>query len=328
MAKETNAYLSKGEAYDPHAIHSGIFRQFGISLKRVQQTLSFICQTQTEDSQQQRNSRLTDLAFLNQHFDFYSWRPDLDQVAQYANKKPLLQNLPGEKILLTKYYVKKASAGRSANPARPHAMYAIPFDEAPLNLEQADAKRDQITRYRYTKAQVLEGVLERNNLAEPLIYLSRSNLEDSLMQGTLKAELDDGESLFFNVHRNNGYAYDRNISKELQKRYWYFKQVPGVMGYGKDAEYKIKIQPLVTLAGDLKLLGLGKLILLSSNNTHRMAILADTGGAFENNAYQLDYLAGYYFGWRDYHAQWRSQPDYYQANIMLLKPSPRGETHE
>jgi hypothetical protein len=139
------------------------------------------------------------------------------------------------------------------------------------------------------------------------------------MQGTIRAELGNNEARFYNVHRNNGYPYDRNIPKEAQKRYWYFKEVPGVMGYGKDANHKIRIEPSVTVAGDLQLLGLGKLIMLSNNNTHRLTILADTGGAFENNAYQLDLLAGFYTGWRDYLQQWQGQPDYYQARVLILK---------
>ncbi|MGK0270659.1 MAG: hypothetical protein ACI88H_001306, partial [Cocleimonas sp.] len=30
-------------------------------------------------------------------------------------------------------------------------------------------------------------------------------------------------SQFYNVHRNNGVGYQRNLKKEQQGRYWYFK---------------------------------------------------------------------------------------------------------
>ncbi|MGK0270644.1 MAG: hypothetical protein ACI88H_001291, partial [Cocleimonas sp.] len=43
----------------------------------------------------------------------------------------------------------------------------------------------------------------------------------------------------------------------------FYKKTDSVMGYGKDASYKIPIHPLVTVAGDLAHLGLGKLIMLT-----------------------------------------------------------------
>ena len=327
VATGTSAYLSLGSSYDPHAIHAGIFKDMGISLYRVKKTLDFICQTSLEDAQAERPSRLQDLAFLNKHFDSIRWRPDHKQAEQIQQQKTLLKNLPDDQILLTKYYIKQAQGSATATSERPYALYALPHDEEALNLDEAKKKKATLTRFQYTKQQVLQGALDKQKLAMPLVYLSREDLEDSLMQGTVRVNIKSAtgtRKAFFNVHRNNDYRYDRNLKKEDQKRYWYFKEMRGVMGYGKDANHKILIKPQVTVAGDMALLGLGKLLLLSHSSSngdkkHRLVILADTGGAFENNAYQLDLLSGYYKGWSDYHKAWKHVPDYSEARVLILK---------
>lgn len=320
VAAGTLDYLNKGSRYDALANHSGISERFGGNLDRVKRTLSFICLINQQDKRSGRSSRLHDINFINQHFDVVRWLPNKQQAAKFADNKPLLQRIPQHKLLLTKYYIKKAKGSSKPTPQTPYALYEVPYDEQALTLEQADAKRADIVRYRFNKQQVLTGVLDRQQLAKPMIWLSRNDLEDTLMQGTVMIEGDDNEPLsFYNVHRNNGIVYDRNLKKEQQGRYWYFKQTKSVLGYGKDASYKIPIKPLVTVAGDLKFLGLGKLIMLSHNGEHRLTVLADTGGAFANNQYQLDYLGGYFYGWKDYINTYRHFPDYVEARILLLK---------
>lgn len=318
VAKGTLDYLAKGEKYDPKVIKAGVLSQLGYQLPRIKKTLDFVCQTQRQDTLAGRKSRLTDPTFISKHFEMIRWKPDKNQSAKFADKKPLLQNIPDDKILLTKYYIKLAQGSKQKTAQTPHALYSIPVDEQGLTLEQADAKKDSIIRYRFTKQQVLTGILDKKNWATPLLWLSRDDLEDTLMQGTVKVDTAS-KSRFFNVHRNNGIGYKRSLKKQQQKRYWYFKETHGPLGYGKDANYKIPIHPFVTVAGDIKHLGLGKLMLLSHNNEHRLAVLADTGGAFENNQYQLDYLGGYFKNWQDYIATYRTFPDYFEARILILR---------
>ena len=315
------AYLNKGEKYDAKVIHGGKLSQPSITLTRVKETLAFICQVVAEDKAQERESRLADAAFIAQHFTSIRWRPNKEQAAPFAHKKPLLQKIPDDKILLTKYYIKKAKGSPIKTAETPHALYAIPHDEQDLSLEEAEEKKSTLTRFHYTKQQVLSGILQRKKLAKPLIWLSRDDLEDTLMQGTVKIETsNDSSQRYFNVHRNNGIGYQRNVKKQQQQRYWYFKQTSSVMGYGKDAHYKIPIHPLVTVAGDLEFFGLGKLILLTHQGQSRLTVLADTGGAFADNQYQLDYLGGYFFNWQDYIKTYRHFPDYFEARLLLLKP--------
>jgi hypothetical protein len=318
VAKGTENYLSKGKKYDPMAIKAGVLSRFGVDLAQVKATLRFVCQVQQADAKAGRKSGLADPAFIREHFKMIRWRPDKQQSAQFEKDKPLLKNIPDDQILLTKYYIKLAQGSNIKSPYMPHALYSLPFDEQGLSLEQADAKKDSIVRYRFTKQQVLTGVLDKNKWAEPLLWLSRDDLEDTLMQGTVKIDTFDG-ARFFNVHRNNGIGYKRGLKKREQKRYWYFKETQGPLGYGKDAGYKIPIHSMVTVAGDLNHWGLGKLVMLTYKGEHRLAVLADTGGAFENNHYQLDYLGGYFKDWADYVNTYRTFPDYFEARFLILQ---------
>ncbi|MFO7553444.1 MAG: MltA domain-containing protein [Haliea sp.] len=329
VAAATADYLGRGNAYDPAAIHGGTTPLLQTAPQRIRETLDFVCEVQRQDQARGQRSRLTDPDFIQQHFELLRWHPDQAKAASLAAGKPLLQRLPADQLLLTKYYVRVAAGSARQSAATPHALYGLPFDEADLALAAADARADSITRYRYGKQRVV--ALETNPatanrmaaLAPPLIWLSRADLEGALLQGTAVVEDQRGQRRYFNVHRNNGVAYDRSRKPEAQDRYWYFKEVPGVLGYGKDADYKIPVKPLVTVAGDIFQLGLGRLVLLRAEEagqpTFRLTVLADTGGAFHDNLYQLDWLSGYYRGWDDYHAANRHISDYAEAWLLLKR---------
>lgn len=330
VAEETHRYLSQGHAYDPATIHGGTTPWLNTPAERIKDTLTFICEVVAQDAQAGRSSRLTDPEFIQQHFEIIRWSPDQQRAQQLSEGKPLLQRLPADRLLLTKYYVRLTDGQTAPSAATPHALYGLPHDEAQLSLEQADARRDQITRYRYGKQAIVametspQPPTRLSDLAPPLIWLSRDDLEGALLQGTAVVDEPGGQRRYFNVHRNNGIAYDRTRRPEEQERYWYFKEVPGVLGYGKDADYKIPIRPKVTVAGDIFQLGLGRLILLRTQEhgepVFRLTLLADTGGAFHDNLYQLDWLSGYYRDWDDYHRHNRHIGDYAEAWLLLKKP--------
>ncbi|WP_151669978.1 MltA domain-containing protein [Nitrincola schmidtii] len=328
VAQQTHHYLSQGHAYDPATIHGGTTPWLKTPPERIKETLTFICDVVNEDQQAGRVSRLTNPDFITQHFELVRWSPDQQRANQLSEGKPLLQRLPADRLLLTKYYVRLTDGQPQQTQQTPHALYGLPFDEAHLTLAEADAKRDEITRYRYGKQAIVakETSSESSymlNLAPSLIWLSRSDLEGALLQGTAVVDEPNGQRRYFNVHRNNGIAYDRTIRPEQQERYWYFKEVPGVLGYGKDADYKIPIKPQVTVAGDIFQLGLGRLILLRTEEhgqpVFRLTVMADTGGAFHDNLYQLDWLSGYYRDWDDYHSNNRHIGDYAEAWLLLKR---------
>lgn len=323
VASETLAYLNKGQTYDPAAIHGGTVTGVKTELQRVKTTLQYICQIQRADAAKGQPSRLTDPAFIQRHFELVRWLPDQHGAARLSKNKPLLQNLPNDRILKTKYFVKIADARPNKSPSHPQALYGLPFDEQGLSVEQALAKREQLLRFQLGKQQIVQGALDSKPAKAPaLVWLSREDLEGALLQGT--AVVPNGSSYrYFNVHRGNEIPYDRTIKPEQQQRYWYFKEVSSVLGYGKDADYKIPIKPQVTVAGDIAQLGLGKLFLLNTNEhgkpVWRLTVLADTGGAFANNLYQLDWLSGYYRGWPDYYADNKHRGDYSEAYLLLKK---------
>ena len=310
-AKNTLDYLSKGASYDPVVIHEGKVAK--IPLAKIKATLQFICTHQDQLSQPE---------FIKKHFNFVRWYPDMMEVKTLASHKPLLKNLPKDKILMTKYYVHLAKASIKKQGERIYPLYGLPQDEQQLSLEQAEAQ-PQLTRFKYGKQAILKGALE--NKVPVLAYLSRDDLEAALLQGTVVADFGPGiGKKIFNVHRCNNIPYDKRKGPYQQERYWYFKQVDGIKGYGKDADHKITVNPEVTFAADLNQLGLGKLLFIQYTNNSgslisRVGVLADTGGAFANNLYQVDYLAGSYSGKTNYLKATRHLPDYVQAYFMILK---------
>jgi len=324
VADETLKYLNKGQHYDPAAIHGGKLAGISTDLQRVKDTLAFLCTVSQQDKAAGRPSRLSDPVFIQNEFEFVRWYPDRAAATKVAKDKPLLQKLPADQILQTKYYVRIADGKNAKSPSHPQALYGLPYDEAKLKLEDADKLGNKITRFQFGKQDILKGALEQKPLKAPaLIWLSREDLEGALLQGTAVIPADNKGYRYFNVHRSNGIPYNRLLTPEQQQRYWYFKEVKSVLGYGKDADYKIPIAPKVTVAGDIVNLGLGKLILLATPERgtvhYRLTVLADTGGAFANNQFQLDWLSGYYRDFADYHQDNKHRGDYSQVWVLLKK---------
>lgn len=336
VAKNTENYLNNNPE-DSFAVHGGTGVTKNLTLYRVKKTLSFICKINREDSKSNQPSRLSQADFLTKNFNFYRWSPDKKTATDIANKSTnevksrMLNNIPNQEIFLTKYYTKLLDGSSVQTKKYNQALYAIPFDEQALTLVEAEQKSSELNRYKFTRQQVISGALVKNNLANPLIWLSEEALHDVLLQGTGVLKVD-GTIRYFNVHRNNGIAYNYSIGKREQARYWYFIETPEIMGYGHNQQSKIAIKPQVTFAGNVADLGLGKLIMVSylvknadvntnkkTTRVSRLGVLADQGGAFDNNLFQLDLLVDSYRGWQDYHQANKHLPDYAQAWIVLLK---------
>ena len=318
VAQNTKRYIELFPE-DKFAVHSGEVIK-DINLSRVVKTLDFLCQS-TEKTKLTRE-------YLLQHFDFYRWFPDKKQANLLADnsnnavKKRLLNSIPEQQIFITKYYTKLLNASDKKTAKFNQALYALPADEQDMSLEEAEINKQNLTRFRLTRQQIINGALLNNNLAQPLIWLSEEALHDVLLQGTGVVEIN-GTRRYFNVHRNNGIAYDYTLGKREQARYWYFAEVPSTLGYGQTLSDKISIKPNVTFAGNVKQLGLGKLFLINyqvdGKPVNNMGVLADQGGAFDNNLFQLDFLKGSYYGWKDYYQANKHLPDYANTWLMLIK---------
>jgi len=326
VAEQTKHYLTEFSA-DKFAVHAGKVFDDSVTLDRVAQTLAFICKTYREDVRAQRQSRLHDKAFLINNFAFYRWTPDIATARKIAikstnaRKTSMLNTIPNEQIFLTKYYTKLLTASDVKTTVYNQALYALPNDEVGLTLAQAD-KNSALTRHQYTRQEIIAGVLEEKKLAKALIWLTEEALHDVLLQGTGVVDVN-GVRRYFNVHRNNGIAYDYAIGKREQARYWYFSEVPSIMGYGETLDSKIALTPQVSFAGNVAELGLGKLFMVSykqaDEQISRLGVLADQGGAFDENLFQLDLLVDSYYGWQDYHQANKTLPDYASAWLMLIK---------
>lgn len=320
VAKNTQHYIELFPQ-DKYAVHSGGELFSGIDLHRVKKTLTIICQLA-------ENKQTVTLPYLKKHFDFYRWYPDTKRAKEIANnsenktKKKLLTAIPDDKIFLTKYYTKLLTASDVPTDKFNQALYGLPYDEQELSLEEATLQANKLTRYQYTRQQIIAGELLDKHLAPPLIWLTEEALHDVLLQGTGVVNVN-GKRRYFNVHRNNGIAYDYTLGKREQARYWYFAEVPSILGYGKTLADKIAIQPNVTFAGNVKQLGIGKLFLINYANNdkpiNQMGILADEGGAFDGNLFQLDWLKGSYYGWNDYYQANKQIPDYANAWMLIAK---------
>ncbi len=331
VATNTLEYIARNnESNNENAVPPpmDLLAKSDITEKLVKDTLEFICSTYRDDVRNNRNSRLQDSQFLLENFYFYRWYPNTNKANAIAQKSTnqiksqLLKNIPDEQLFITKYYTKLLTASSVKTAEFNQALYALPFDEAELSLDEAEQKKSELTRFKYTRQQIIKGALLQKSLAKPLIWLTEAGLHDVLLQGTGVLNVD-GKTRYFNVHRNNGISYDYSIGKTEQARYWYFAEVPSIMGYGTEIGNKIPIKPWVTFAGNVDQLGLGKLIMINyqanGRKVSQMGILADTGGAFDDNLFQLDLLTDSYYGWDDYHQANKHLPDYANTWIMIKK---------
>lgn len=282
---------------------------------KLNATLRFVCLNQ---------AKMQDPQFVKEHFDFIAWQPKSGQWQHDKPGKPLLENKPPSAIVMTKYYVHLAQGANQASELYPVPLLGLPYDEQHLTLAQADSQGD-LTRHRFGKQQLL--AMDTQTLAPALAYLRRVDFEAALLQGSIVleglAKTDAAPPLtrVFNVHRSNGIAYDKRVKPEQQQRYWYFKEVDGIKGYGLDADHKITVDIGVTFAGDLEAFGLGRLLWVESTQPSfsKLGIIADTGGAFVGNDYQIDYLSGQYPSRQAWYDANKHLPDYVNAYFLVVK---------
>jgi hypothetical protein len=301
----TRAYFAKFSAEDPVVTREGILGTQGVKVSEVLKTLDFMVQVLQEDLALNRPTRLRDPKFINANFRVINWLP-------YNPKDPQQT----QKLRITRYAVFVESGSRQKTAVYNTALYALPDT----------AQQDSFYK-RYTKQDIVAGIYEPGGKefgrVQPLAYLSREGFEEALMQGTILVKFNDGSSAYFNVDRNNGIAYDRALRPRAQKRYWYFRQVRAIKGYGNKIQNKIDIEPGVTFAGDVFNIGLGRIVVLEhevqGKKSLTLGVVADTGGAFLPNLYQLDYLAGTFPNRQEFFRQTYRMPEYARAYFLIKK---------
>lgn len=270
-AHELLEQLARGSALaDP-----GMPGALGWDLDDTLATLHLLARVAREDAGAER-PRLEDPAWLAAHFDALAWTPD----AEGARARKIAVD---ERIRLTSYAVFEADGAGARTERFDTALWALPDDEA----DGVPGFRTRFTRMDVYAGAYLPGGAAAGHAA-PLVWMARADANEALMQGSVVVRMPGGERRTFNVHRNNGLPWDpRQKDPNRQARFWYFREVSGLLGVEQ-----IPLEPLVSVAGDVQDLGLGRLVALSWDDHLQLAVLADTGGAFEPNLFQLDWLAG------------------------------------
>ncbi len=298
----TRQYFQKYSQEDPDIQRTGILVTQGVTVKDILKTLDFMIVVLEEDISNKRTTRLQNPNFINANF----------RVIKWSAHNP--ENPQQKQLRITKYAAFIHPGSRQKTSTYNTPIYAI-------NEEVSQEK----FYTQYTKQDVLSGIYEPGGKefgkVKPIAYLTRSGLEAALMQGTVLVNFTDGTKEFLNVDRNNGMSYIRGLKATAQTRYWYFKEVDAIKGYGYKIDAKISIKPGVTFAGDVLNIGLGKIIVIEDNQSGqkrlKMGVIADTGGAFLPNLYQLDFLAGTFTSERAFEQYIQKLPEYTNAYILV-----------
>jgi hypothetical protein len=300
----TRQYFQNQFASDPDIQRVGILAAEGVTIPKVLETLDFMIDTIQSDLAKKQPIRLQDPKFINDNFRAIEWTPFNPE--KKAEKR----------LRITKYAVFTHPGSRTRTAEFNAGIYAL----------TPKAESEQL-RLKYSKQDALSNIYEpggkEHGKVEPLAYLRRGGLESALMEGTILIKFTDGTSEFFNVDRNNEVTYIKGVDPSKQKRYWYFKKVNSIKGYGRTIETKISIEPGVTFAGDVLNIGLGKMVVMEQSiggKQHlQMGVIADTGGAFLPNLHQLDFLAGVFGNNTEYVSQVKELPDYAKAYILVKR---------
>ena len=304
VLKSTRKYFSNRLDSDPDLQREGILGTQGVKVTDILKTLDFMVLTLQQDIKAKRSIRLQDPKFLNTNFRSIQWTA-FNPTA-----------MDEKRVRMTKYAVFTHPGSRTPTKEFTAGLYAL----------KPDTDVDAI-RLKYTKQDVLTNIYEPQGIefgtVEPLAYLDREGLESALMEGTILIKFTDGTSRFFNVDRNNNIPFVKGLNPTEQKRYWYFKPVTAIKGYGQTIETKISLKPGVTFAGDVLNIGLGRIVVrenaIDGKPQLHMGIIADTGGAFLPNLHQLDFLAGIFDSKDDFNAYTRKLPEYTKAYILVKR---------
>lgn len=281
---------------DDPACDAGMFAEIGVSGPQFEATLSRLVNA--------TDAQLTDPAWLSAQFTYYRWTPPP------GGRTTKLGLAPGE-LRLTRYLVVQVEGRTAPEPGFDQAIYADPGEP---------------WRNRYTRRQVMEGAYtagEGRGQAQPLAWLAEANVHDAIMQGSVEVSFPDGTRKLLNVEASNGIAYQPSKRGRDQDRYWYFAEVQAPRGYGVAGGDHVAIEAGVTVAGDVYNLGLGRLVVIEHPSAHgtvlRLAVLGDTGGAFQPNLSQLDWFGGAFPTHQALYAAWSDLPDRVRAGILVAK---------
>lgn len=298
IIRAANDLLAWMDAH-PEAPVTGLFADLGADRTATRRTLERIATAAPE--------RINDPTFLREQFTLRRWNPDVDAAAARTI------SLTDGRIRLTRYFIPQVVGSPVRTKVYSYALYADPGEP---------------WRSRYTRAEVFGGALAKDagEAAKALAWLRPADAYDALLQGSMEVRWTiDGQDhvQLLNVDVQNGRPYVPGAARSEQEQLWYFRAVDGFYGWGTNPE-KVPLQAGVSVAGDPWNLGIGRLLLLeypdgAEGTSLRLVLVGDTGGAFQPNLFQLDWLAG---AWPDraaLYAGTKELPDRVNAWVMLAK---------
>lgn len=289
VATDTLRYL---RAHPADPAQGTMLAELGIGTERLHRSLALVAAA--------TDAELLDPAWIAAHFDYYRWTPPP------GGRTAKLGLAPGE-LRLTRYLVVQVDGRAVPDATYAEAIYADPGESA---------------RRRYTRREVMEGAYDQGG-ATPLAWLREEHVHDAIMQGSVQVTFPDGVSRLYNVEASNGIPYEGGKRGRDQDRYWYFAEVPAPRGYGVAGGDHVILEAGVAVAGDVYNLGLGRLVAIQHPSREgavlRLAVLADTGGAFQPNLSQLDWFGGAFPTHAALYSGWKDLPDRVSAGILVAR---------
>lgn len=264
-------------------VQSALLEKSGCSSLAAEKTLHRIITIIDEDNMRGR-ARILDPAFLAKHFNFIRWNGD----AKAAKKAgviippgPDAGELRDGRIRITSYAIFSVSGSYVQTQRFNTPLYGL--------------ARFRVDPRAQGKSKVINDTSANVHKLRPLVWVAATHADDALMQGSIVVNMPDGCQRTFNVHRRIALKKDPKTDSE---GLWLFREVFDVDGTCGGPHLRIMNHGGALFAGDLRSLGLGKLIALRYKNPMtrkheiRLGVLADSGEAFKNNLYQLDIYAG------------------------------------
>lgn len=284
-------------------VESQELAKLGLSSSKAKKALEFLVRTIDED-EKKGSFRILNPKFINSHFKLLRWQTTRKEMSEGPNRVPgfiLDENMYGDhsnKIRLTSYAVFTATGSDLKTPNHSHALFGL--KNVYKNLTSSSIISEQKIK----------------KIMEPIVWLSQKDSDDALMQGSIMIKMKDGKKRLFNVHKN--FQIQESGSKQ-----WCFQEIKNLNGSEVDPHLRIIKYPGIVAAGNLKALGLGKIIALSYKNPKtrkneiRLCILSDSGDAFKDNLHQLDLFAGTFEDRNKFRDFLRNLPNMVDANILV-----------
>ena len=279
QCKRTIAYL-ENNPYTP----LGMLSKIGFSREKRLLALKKIVTTASK-----KPDSLQDISWWKQHFQLFS----------------LQSQNPSQKTRITKYLVYQVTGSTRKTDSFNHALWGLKKGFHPKSLHQ------------HSRIDILDGVLENEKNVEPLVWLTKNSALEAQMQGTIEITTEKGSIGLYNVQYHNNMPYKKGISATKQDRYWYFRKVETFYGWGNPE--KIAILPDVSFAGDIRNLGFGSMLWVTSEKKDTLGLLVDTGGAFTPNLEQFDWFIGTAKNKEDFYQRAKAYPSYADVYFLVLR---------